>query len=292
MGHVQGLDDPDLLSSSIPQYEQPFEQVDADSKRVLTPDVFDGCRFELQKVFNPNFVASHVVWMGTPQLPAGHMYQFGTNVAKQTAMGDTLLIGRVDPNGTVDAQWHQMYNKMFKTKVVWNISADGSRDMLSGDAEVKGETFVASAKAAQAFAGLSYFQALTPNFAVGGELFNHFAQKKTHVFARGRYTDKDCTATATWSTMGVVSANYFRRVNARTGLAAEIELNTGNLDSHLSVGYEFNLRQARLCGTLSSTGTIQATLTEKVMPGLNVTFSSMLNHKANQQKFGVGVQFG
>ena len=128
--------------------------------------------------------------------------------------------------------------------------------------------------------------------ALGGEVFRHFAQKKTHVFARARYADKKCTATTTYSTMGVLSANYFRKVDHRCGLAAEIELNTANLDSHLTLGYEFVLRQAKLCGQLASTGTVQATLEEMITPGFSVSFSAMLNHKANQQKFGMGVRIG
>ena len=297
--YVNQLDDPDLLSASMSAAKAPlsrnpgpFDQTDAVAKRVLTPDVFDGCRFDIQKVFNPNFAASHVVWMGTSQIPTGHMYNFGTNYVAQTALGETLLIGRVSPNGNVDAQWHQVFNDKFKTKTSWNISGDGSKDMLAGDMELKGETFTAAAKLGQTFAGASYMQGLTTNFAVGGEVFNHFAQKKTHVFARGRYNDHDCTATATWSTMGTVAANYVRKVDDRVNLAAEIELSTANLNSHLMLGYEFNLKQAQLRGTLSSTGTIMATMTENIFPGFNVLFSAVLDHKANKQQFGVGVRIG
>ena len=270
-----------------------FDKADADAKRVLTPDCFDGCRFEISKPLNPKFVLTHVVWMGTSMIPAGNMYQFGTNVSQDSeTFGNTLLIGRLDPSGTLDAQWHQTFNKMWKTQASWLITADGSRDMLSGDVTCTGSTFTANAKLAQAYSGLSYFQSVTPSVALGGEVFRHFAQKKTHVFARARYADKKCTATTTYSTMGVLSANYFRKVDHRCGLAAEIELNTANLDSHLTLGYEFVLRQAKLCGQLASTGTVQATLEEMITPGFSVSFSAMLNHKANQQKFGMGVRIG
>ncbi|KAH9256251.1 hypothetical protein BASA81_005472 [Batrachochytrium salamandrivorans] len=269
----------------------PMERCDGEVQRVLRIDTFDGAKVELQKVLGPNFVTAHTMYMGSSQHEKGAFYTFATTLV----LNDALLIGRLDNSQRVEAQWHQPYFgalSRFSHRFQGQISpTEGMQGML--DIERKGDTNTMGVKLGLGLFGASLFQSVTPRLALGAEAMHIQRLGKTVFTARGRYTDNNHTAVATVSTgSGTASVAFLRRVSNRVGLAAELEVAAANLNSHMHVGAEFTMRQAKFTANVTSTGVLQATLQDVVGPNCFLLLSGMVDHRNDLYRFGVGVQLG
>mmetsp|Transcript_9474 Transcript_9474/g.10909 ORF Transcript_9474/g.10909 Transcript_9474/m.10909 type:complete len:381 (-) Transcript_9474:151-1293(-) len=270
-----------------------FDKADSDALRVLKPDIFDGCRFEHNKMLGPNFTVNHSLWLGSAMLQTGNNYSFGSTVVLNE--GKTMLLGRIDPEGRLDAQWHQEIVQPQKviSRVQSSISSSSEQSMTQGSLEINGIDYAATLKLTKGpMFGLSYFQSVTPKIAMGAESFYHHGQGVSHIFARGKYDNGKDIATATLTTMGSVSANYARKVNDRVTLAAEFEVALDSKQSQMNFGYEFMLRQSKISGVISTEGIIQTQIQEALMPGFAVIFNGILDHGRDTHRFGYGVQIG
>jgi len=164
--------------------------------------------------------------------------------------------------------------------------------MAIAELEGKGDTNTASVKLGVGSVGLSVFQTVTPRIAVGAEATHLRRLGATHVTARARYTDNNHTLVCTASTMGSVSAAFLRRLSNRVGLACELEVATANLNSHMSVGAEFIMRQAKFHANVTSTGIIQTTLQDMISNNCFLLLSATVDHRNDVYRFGAGVQLG
>jgi carbon monoxide dehydrogenase subunit G len=240
-------------------------------------------------MLGPHFATAHTMYMGSSAHEKGSFYSFGTTLV----LGDALLIGRFDHLSRVDAQWHQTYPGAYNR---WShrIQAQLTPQETHGIAEFerKGDTHTAGVKLGVGSVGLSYFQAVTPRLALGGEVSHLRKMGATHVTARARYTDNNHTFVCTATTMGSVSAAFLRRVSNRLGLACELEVATANMNSHMSVGAEFIMRQAKFHANITSTGIIQTTLQDVVGNNVFLLLSAIVDHRNDQYRFGAGVQLG
>ena len=230
--------------------------------------------------------------MGSSVHPKGKFYQFGSTLI----LGDALFIGRLDNSGTLNAQWHQQYaNSKWGHHIQASVQPPLSQEesFFQADFDYKGEDFTAGLKFGSGpLVGLSYFQAVTPRLAMGGEGFVHIGRRFSHATARCRYTDNNITAVATYSTKGTVSTTFLRRVNNRVALAAELEVAPSNLNAIMSIGAEFVLRQCRIQTNVTSTGLIKATVQEIVAPPLSLLLSADVDHNNDVFRFGAGIQLG
>jgi len=267
----------------------PLERCDQEIQRVLRVDTFDGARFELQKMLGPHFAASHTIYMGSSAHEKGYLYNFSTTLV----LNEALLIGRFDHMGRVDAQWHQTYSGSLGR---WShrIQAQLTPQESQGVAEFerKGDESTGGFKVGVGLLGLNYFHAVTPRLAIGGEASYIQRLNATHFTGRARYTDNNHTVVATASTYGSVSAAFLRRVSNRVGLACELEVATGTLDSHMSFGAEFIMRQAKFHANITSKGVIQTTLQDIVANNVFLLLSATVDHRNNIYRFGAGVQVG
>jgi len=267
----------------------PMERCDQEIQRVLRVDTFDGARFELQKMLGPHFATAHTLYMGSSAHEKGYLYSFGTTLV----LGDALLTGRFDHMSRVDAQWHQSYSgpiARFSHRIQAQLTPQENHAVV--DLERKGDDNTAGLKLGNGLVGLSYFQAVTPRLAVGGEGSYLKRFGAMHLTARGRYTDNNNTLVCTASTMGSVSASFLRRISNRCGLACELEVATANLNSHMSFGAEFIMRQAKFHANVTSTGIIQATLQDIIGNNCFLLLSATVDHRNDIYRFGVGVQLG
>lgn len=270
-----------------------FDKADKEAVQILKPDIFDGCRFEHNRLLGPNFTVSHSLWLGSAMLQSGNHYQFGSTVVLNE--GTTMLLGRIDPEGRLDAQWHQEYVQPQKvlSRVQASISPQKEQNMTQASLEVNGIDYAGTLKLVTGpMFGLSYFQSVTKALSMGAEAFYHHGQGASHIVARSRYADGNDIATATLTTMGTVSANYVRKVSERVSLASEIQVSLADRQSSMNVGYEFLLRTSKLSGVVSTEGVIQSQIQEMLVPGLSIIFNAILDHKHNQHRFGYGVQMG
>jgi mitochondrial import receptor subunit TOM40 len=214
------------------------------------------------------------------------VYSFGSTLV----LGDALLIGRFDNMNRVEAQWHQSWGGNYSHRVQAQLTPQENHAVA--DFERKGEDSTAGLKLGLGIVGLSYFQAVTPRLAFGGEGSYISRLGATHLTARGRYTDNNHTLVCTASTTGTVSASFLRRVSNRLGLACELEVATSNLNSHMSFGAEFTMRQAKFHANITSTGIIQSTLQDVVANNCFLLLSATIDHRNDIYRFGAGVQLG
>lgn len=274
-----------------------WDKTDGEARRILDVDCFDGARFDFQKPLDQvgGFYSSHNIVMGSSLHQGGGLYQFGTTLV----MGDSLLVGRVDNNLRLDAQWHMNYlntpiHRNLTHRLTGSISAPPDDSHFMAEFEYKGNDFTGTARIGDGFlVGTSYFQAVTPRIAMGGDIFYHTARRTTNLTARARYTDNNVTAVATGSTAKkTLSASFSRKVNNRVALASEIEFAPSTLDAHVAIGGEFVMRQAKFQASVTSMGIIQAVLHEIVAPNCSLLFSAIVDHRKDLYKFGVGMQLG
>ena len=168
-----------------------FDKADQEAKGVLMLDTFDGCRFELQKALSQQFVLSHLVWLGSTMLPGGNMYQFGTQLQQRHGDKETLLLGRARQVGSVEARVIHVPYPGVTAHVVGNLTEEEGRSMGRAELEWKGSDFTASASVANGLTLTgSYFQALLPKVALGGEAIVHTGRNICAVSAKARYDDK------------------------------------------------------------------------------------------------------
>lgn len=270
-----------------------FDKADREALQILKPDIFDGCRFEHNRLLGPNFTVSHSLWLGSAMLQSGNHYQFGSTVVLNE--GTTMLLGRIDPEGRLDAQWHQEYVQPQKviSRVQASITPQKEQNMTQATLEVNGIDYAGTLKFVTGpMLGLSYFQSVTKAMAFGAEAFYHHGQGASHIMARTRYADGNDIATATLTTMGTISANYVRKVSERVSLASELQISLADRQSTMNVGYEFLLRTSKISGVLSTEGIIQTQIQEMLVPGLSIIFNAILDHQRNQHRFGYGIQMG
>jgi len=217
------------------------------------------------------------------------VYNFSTTLVQ----GDALLIGRFDHMGRMDAQWHQSYGGNFSRwshRIQAQLTPQESQ--VVADFERKGEESTAGLKVGVGLLGASYFHAVTPRLAIGGEASYIQRLGATHFTGRARYTDNNHTIVATGTTYGSLSASFLRRVSNRVGLACELEVATATLDSHMSFGAEFIMRQAKFHANVTSRGVIQTTLQDIVGNNCFLLLSATVDHRNNVYRFGAGVQLG
>jgi len=276
--------------SSLPNPGR-VEELKREAQGVLSPDVFDGARFEFNKTLNQKFALSHNVFMGSTQIPPS--YEFGANFGDERI----LLASRIDMagrlNGRVNCQLGDSLTARMQAQVA--PEAPGSANSVKVDLDYKGASFTAgtSFMAGGLLSG-TYMQSLTDSIAVGGEAFYHL-NKHVHggaAAARCVWGLKgENVATAKAGTFGNVELSYHRKVSERVGLASELQY-YHNQFCTFGVGYQFRLRQATITGLVSSDTTCSAVLEERFSSGVGLLLSSQLNHKKKEYKFGVGLNIG
>jgi mitochondrial import receptor subunit TOM40 len=270
-----------------------WDKSDSDAQRILKVDSFDGAKFELQKGFSPLFGTTHTISMGSALHQGQGYYVFGTSYFQN----DDVLMGRMDNSGRMDGQWHHTYPTHVDTHRVQASLAPNSikESHLMCDFEHRGADYTGGLKFGLMegpLVGISYFQAVTPRIALGGEGYYLDARKVTNVNIRGRYTDNAITACSTLSSTGTISLSLSRRINNRLGLATEIEVAPATLQSHASVGIEALMRQSKFQANISSTGLIQSLLQSIIAPNCSILLCAIVDHRKDIYKFGAGIQLG
>lgn len=271
-----------------------YENAQGEVKRVLSPDVFDGCRFELNKSIGSKLAVSHTLWLGSQVVPGG-FYQFGANaVAGSNAVDpETILISRITPDGRLDARWHQKLTDKLSSRLQSQISNEADQSTAVCDFDYVGEDFSSNLKVSQGpLLGLSYFQALNDKVSLGGEAYYHGLHHKSITSYCSRYASDDWTGVATYGSVGTIQLHYLRKLSQRTKLASELVYNATNGESTANIGAEFTLRQSRLMFALDQNGKISSTVEAKLTPMISFLLSAEIEHAKDDFKFGYGLQMG
>jgi len=267
-----------------------YDKAEDDAKRVLTPDIYDGFRFSVNKPHGPKFTTSFDFLLGSSMLQSGNSFHYTTTC---TPTEDLFLMGRIDPSGSLDARIISNITSKLNATVIANLSSDVERSVIQLKTEYKGSDYTAGAVMTQGpYLGVSYFQSVTSKISLGGEGMYHHGQGMSHVFARAKYDDRLNVATATITSFNTLSANYLRKVSDHLNLAAEIEVSLENKQSMMNLGWEFLFRQSKVMGTISTEGVVSAQVMQMVDQGVALTFNAILDHSKDSHRFGYGIQIG
>ena len=270
-----------------------YEHAQNELKRVLTPDIFDGCRVEVHKPLGSKFATSHTIWIGSTLIPNG-IYQFGANavIGSDLNAPDTLLSGRITPDGRLDARWHQNLNKQVTLRIQSQLSSEA--EGLPGviDVDYVGSDFGVNMKCMPGpLFGLSYFQSITNALAMGGEGYYAAEHNKSILSYCARYTTPDWMGIATYGSIGTLHLHYMRKLSDRVKLASELVYNNSNGESTANVGAEFTLRQSRFLTNVDHTGKISSTIEAQLGQGVTMLMSAEGAPARNEFKFGYGLNF-
>eukprot|EP01137_Pigoraptor_chileana_P014694 Opistho-2@69657 len=107
-----------------------------------------------------------------------------------------------------------------------------------------------------------------------------------------RYRGKDFVATANASPAGAAQATYVHRVNEKVSVGAELECNLRSMESIVTAGYHFDLRQSSFRGQIDSGGVVSAVLEQKMAPGISFLMTGSIDHSKGQSRFGMGLNIG
>jgi mitochondrial import receptor subunit TOM40 len=304
------------------------EELKKEAQGTLSPDVFDGAKFEFNKAFGQKFALNHNVCMGSTQIPGG--YEFGANFGDERI----LLASRIDMAGRLNGRLNLQFGDSAGVRMQGQVSPEtpgqpGVPNSAKIDFDYKGSFFTSglSYMAGGLLSG-THMQSLTENLALGGEAFYHLQKHVSGGAGAARLvwgSKGENVATAKAGTFGNVelscarlartrerrpapprarrasprcalsepssAGRYHHKVSEKVGLATQLDYYHGQFCT-FGVGYEFRMRQATFRGLVSSDTTCSASLEERISPGVNLVLSSQLNHKKKDYKFGIGLNVG
>ena len=220
-----------------------------EAQTVLSPDLFEGARFEFNKSLTQKFALAHSIMLSPGGAPG--TYEFGANYADERL----LLASRIDMQGRLNGRLNaQLGDRLLvRMQAQAGPEAPGQGNTFKADADYKGGCFsVGGYYISGGLLGCSYLQSLTSGLSVGGEGFYHASNSK----ARGgagvmRLTwgegSEEQVATAKVGSIGQgsVELSYHRKVSEKVGLATELQYYHNNFCTW-GLGYDFKLRNASI----------------------------------------------
>lgn len=270
-----------------------LEMQQQNSTRFIEPYVFDGFKFEMSKPLTPNFIMAHSLHLGSQQAQEQFNYQIGPTM--YTEQGKRVLLARIAPSGRMTGQYHETWSPKWKTKLQAHLDNDPDQSQMIADVEHTGSKSATQLRLMRgSVVQLSHNESVHPNVVVGMEMMSSFGMRDMaarRFFAS--YRDDGCQLHLSGGNVGALEALYTRSASKRATMATQLTYNTEQKQALCKVGYEFNLRTSRICGSIDTTGRILSTMECRVPPSpVTVLFAAEMAALRNEYRFGVGVQIG
>ena len=143
----------------------PLEELKKEAMGILSPDVFDGARFEFNKTLTQKFALNHNIFMGSSQLPSS--YEFGANFGDERV----LLASRTDMAGRLNGRVLAQLTDSVRFRAHAQMQPDSALPThATFNVDYKGQDFASGLKYASGImVGVEHMQSVTPNLALGGE---------------------------------------------------------------------------------------------------------------------------
>lgn len=265
----------------------------------LKPDLFEGLRFDLTKPLNHNFALSHSIFMGNVDVPTANSqvvkmpvgtYEFGANLVTN---GGQLALGRITNDGRLTGRVKVDLTESAALKSQFQIASERGMSQGMFDVDLKGRDWNGQLKwGTSNFFGANYFQSVSPNLSLGGEVFYLAEQRRSGIGLAARHQTETSVATLQAANTGLLSLTYTQRVSDKVALATDFMFNTNSREATASFGYDYMLRQCRLRGRVDTEGKVGAFLEERINAGVNFILSAELDHARKDYKFGAGLSVG
>lgn len=276
-----------------------YEELQREVMMSLKPDLFEGLRFDLTKPLNHNFALSHSIFMGNIDVPTANnqavkmpigTYEFGANLV--TNRGN-LMLGRITSDGRLTGRVKYDVADFAALKSQFQVASEKGMSQAMFDVDLKGADWNGQLKwGTSNFYGANYFQSVTPQLSLGGEVFYLAEQRRSGIGLAARHAGDKHVATAQVANTGLVSLTYIQKISEKVSLASDFMWNLNSREANASFGYDYVLRQCRLRGRIDTDGKIAAFLEERLNVGVNFVLSAEVDHPRKDAKFGFGLTVG
>lgn len=272
---------------AFPRSELPnpgaYEDMNQDATAILRPNVFEGMQFNMNMpVGSPSFSLGQNVEMGAKDHPGA--YAFSANYFTNRL----VMVSRLTPaDGRVTGRIFYTHTPAVTSKIIADVGAEADSSKASWDLDYRGEDFCSQLKLANGgVAAVSYLQSVTPSLALGGEGFYQGKSRFSAITGAAKYSSGPDIASLTVASFGPVIASYMHRVNPKSAFATELYIDSRTRDSHMTLGYRFDLTSASIVGNIDSSGRISATVEERLNPILAFCLSGEIDHARGDSRFG------
>lgn len=265
-----------------------YEEINQEATSILRPNLVQGLLFNFNAPLSQSFALGNSVEMGAADNPGA--FAFNANYYTNRL----VMISRTTPSdGRVHGRIFVNHTPSLTSKVTADVGIEPDSSKGSWDLDYRSADSCSQLKfASGGVVAVSYLQSVTPWLALGGEGFYQGQSGFSALTFAGKYSHGPGTASLSLASFGPVIASYVHRINPRVAFASELFIDGRTRDSHLTVGYRFDLKNATVVGHLDSAGRVAATLEERINPALSLTLSGELDHAKQDYKFGFGVNIG
>jgi mitochondrial import receptor subunit TOM40 len=150
-----------------------LEELKREAQGILSPDIFDGARFEFNKTLTQKFALLHNVFLGSAGQPGS--YEFGANFGDERV----LLASRIDMGGRLNGRMNAQVSDSTLVRLQAQVGPDGGNNSFKADVDYKGSDFTASGYfMGGGLLGVHYMQSVTDGLALGAEGFYHSQNSK------------------------------------------------------------------------------------------------------------------
>ena len=317
----EGIDAIAEAAAPATAYENPgpYEQASQGAKRLVMLDTHDGFRCDINKQLSPYMAVVHSFWLGTNMIPDGRKRTY-TWLA-QVADEKSLYMARCDPERmSCDGRIHRsILGGLAMCKLQLGLSPEGQGDQALIDCDFSGQTWTANLKYGSMGGGLMYgcnfYQAITPNFSMGGEgmyigvnqslMSSYLVKYKIPAEGDAPETKKSgppgmpppeaphSTIIGSFSGSQGLTLNYKRVVTpGRVSMGAELQANPMTLESAVVLGAEFQFSRSKFQVAVDGNMKMQSVLEAKLgkEPGQpKLTLTADLDHLNDEMRFGYGL---
>ncbi|KAF7456161.1 mitochondrial import receptor subunit TOM40 [Cryptosporidium felis] len=278
-----------------------FENFSMETQNMFQRESFDGFRAEFGKLITRNLQTSYSLFLGTSG-QKGYSYQFGPSYQKLS--GRTLILGRINDEGTVSGRISKMFGEKVEGRVSVSSSlSDESRNMGEVSVDYNGSESSYSFKAAyQGILLLNglFSQVITNRLQLGGELTWITANDSSIMSLGSRYClgknvfYNQITRQPDFTNIGrifrnihTIKSSFYRKVSNRLSLGSEVEVSVPSYDSVLRFGYDYLFKTARIQGMIDTSGKVSLQCQDSKGFGISGT----LDYIRNDYKFGFMMHF-
>ena len=277
-----------------------FDALHNESRGVLPAGgmAFEGARFSLMRMIGESLQVGHTFNMNKQE---GSSYHFAPTFLgpyrRRGPEGFPIVMGDIDGSGNLMLQGIHEVSDALKLKL--QAQARGSAwQGCQLEAEYGGRDWVATAKAVNAnplegsIVGVAnYLQNLTESIAVGGEFTYQLGggQEVSVITYGARYRTAEVAASLTVApSQAVVNASYYQKLNKKSIVAADFEIDGRQGDTSANLGYHYVFNEASFRGQISSKGVVTAMLEKPLNPSMALLLSGQIDHWNGDSKFGIG----
>ncbi|KAI8324272.1 hypothetical protein GQ54DRAFT_316266 [Martensiomyces pterosporus] len=276
-----------------------FEYLNKEIKgTMLTNFMFEGGRADLAKILSPNFQVMHTFQLGLPGQPSS--FEFAGVYADE----DTLMHGKMDTDGNLQARLNYALSKRLQAKAQAQVMATDSQSMLQLESEYTGSDYTANIKAINPSpvdgTGIylaNYLQSITHKLSVGAELLYQCPMPKVQEtgisFALRYQPSADRVWVAQTQGTNMLSTSYWRRITEKCEAGAELQMvnvpSQGRREASCSVGVKYEFAASTVRAMADNFGKVSMLLEEKIAPGFSFLLSGELDHLKGENKFGLGL---